>query len=169
MSPFRVLALTAIAILLVDCSDSNSPEIPSFDPVLLTQDPEPVVFTDLPPDSLHYAPWSLIEASIEGDILNLHVGFSGCQPDHPWTFHISGGFMESWPVQVNGVLVHELYEDCEAYFETWLHFNLLPLKIEYIRIYGQDELIILNVIDFQGEVHPLEYRIDTLTAVPDRH
>ena len=119
---------------------------------------EPVVFTDLPPDSLHQAPWQFIEARIEEDCLAFHVAFSGCQPEHAWTFYISGGFMESNPVQVRGVLVHELEEDCDAAFDIILHFSLSPLRIRYEQAYGSGTLQI-NLLDFQGQVHQIEYYV----------
>ncbi len=119
---------------------------------------EPVVFTDLPPDSLHDAHWQFIAARIEEDCLALRVAFSGCQPEHPWTCYISGGFMESNPVQVRAVLVHELEEDCDAAFTTNEHFDLSPLRIRYEQAYGSGTLLI-NLVDFQGQVHPIEYYV----------
>ena len=126
----------------------------------------PVVFTDSLPSELHFAPWNLIAAGIEEDRLSLRVGFSGCQPEHPWTFYISGGFMESWPVQVKGVLVHEREEDCDAYFEKALHFDLRPLKEAYIAAYGPDGRLLLNLIDYQNAMHQLEYWIAGPDSTP---
>ncbi len=127
----------------------------------------PVRFTDLPPDSLHFAPWQLLSAEVHGDRIGLELGFSGCQPDHPFSLWISGGFMESEPVQVNAVLVHELEEDCDAWWHVERGFGLMPLREAYIEAYGEPGLLIMNLIDFQGESHPLEYRIgegDSLTT-----
>ena len=68
----------------------------------------PVILTDVPMDSLVGAPYHLLGLELEGNILHLAVGFSGCQPEHPFTLYMPGGFMESLPVQANLVLVHEL-------------------------------------------------------------
>jgi hypothetical protein len=119
---------------------------------------EPVVFTEASPESLHLAPWTLIEARIEEDGLGLQVGFSGCQPEHPWTLYICGGFMESNPVQVRAVLVHELEEDCDAAFTRVLPFSLHPLRMAYEMAYGSGTLLI-QLVDFQGQVHTIEYAI----------
>ena len=121
--------------------------------------PPLIQFTDLPPDSLHYELWKLIEASILQDhILRLEVGFSGCQPEHPFSLWMTGGFMESMPVQVNLVPVHELAEDCDAYFTGVKDFNLWPLRENFLRAYGPGVLL-LNVIDFNGEAHQIEWGI----------
>lgn len=126
----------------------------------------PVRFTDLPPDSLHYAHWQLLGLGIEADRMDFHLGYSGCQPDHPFSLWISGGFMESWPVQVNAVLVHELDEECDAWFEGERHFDLMPLKEAYLEAYGEPAVLIVNLIDFQGAVHPVEYLIEDSDSLP---
>jgi len=129
----------------------------------------PVRFTDLPPDSLHFAPWTLIEAGIHGDRMDLHLGFSGCQPEQPFTLWISGGFMESWPVQVNAVLVHDVDEDCDAWWQDEIAYDLTPLRNAYLEGYGEPGLLLVNLIDFQGAAHQLEYAIgmwDSIQAGP---
>lgn len=170
MSRFRLLGFVLLFLVLAVASCSmESPPAVDDDPIhtLSTHSENPpVVFTELPAEDLHFAPWNLIAASIEGDRLDLHVGFSGCQPDHPWTFYISGGFMESWPIQVNGVLVHEVEESGLAYFETTLSFDLLPLKAAYLESYGPGDVLILNLIDFENATHPIEYPIDVMTGIP---
>jgi hypothetical protein len=121
--------------------------------------PPPVQFTDLPADSLHYEMWSLEDVELEHHvILELEVGFSGCQPHHPFTLWASGGFMESDPVQMNLVLTHDLAEDCDAAFETDLAFSLWPLRERFLEAYGPGVLQ-LNLIDFEGEVHEIEWGI----------
>jgi len=127
----------------------------AFDP---TQ-PPPILFTDLPPDSLHFGHWMLIGAEIEGQHhLRMHVGFSGCQPDHPFTLWASGGFMESEPPQINVVLVHDVEEECDAWFEDELVFDLMPLWHEYMRAYGPGVLM-LNLIGFDGTMEQVEFGI----------
>ena len=121
--------------------------------------PPPIQFTDLPADSLHYELWNLIEASILQDhFLHLEVGFSGCQPEHPFSLWMTGGFMESMPAQVNLVPVHELAEDCDMYFTGVRVFNLMPLRERFLEAYGPGVLL-LNVIDFNGDAHQVEWGI----------
>lgn len=120
-----------------------------------SHDPPPIVFTDAPPDSLHMAPWTLIDASVEGRrTLRLHVGYSGCEPDHPWTLFAHAGYLESMPLQSNIVLRHELDEDCDAAFDTDLLFDLTPLWEDFLATFGPGELI-MNLIGYDGTVTPI--------------
>ena len=68
-------------------------------------------------------------------LLQLEVGYSGCQPEHPFSLWMSGGFMESMPVQANIVPVHELAEDCDAAFTGARVFNLWPLRERFLEAY----------------------------------
>jgi hypothetical protein len=121
--------------------------------------PPPIRFTDLPPDSLHFELWNLIGAEIaDHHLLQLEVGYSGCQPEHPFSLWMSGGFMESMPVQANIVPVHELAEDCDAAFTGARVFNLWPLRERFLEAYGPGVLL-LNIIDFDGEATQLEWPI----------
>jgi len=121
--------------------------------------PPPIQFTDTPLDSLHKVFWELIEAEVvDSHILVCDVAYSGCQPDHRFSLWTDGAFMESLPVQVNLVLVHETDEDCEAIWQQEYPFNLNPLKSRFLDAYGPGVLI-LNLIDFQGERHPIEWGI----------
>jgi len=122
--------------------------------------PPPIRFTDAPPDSLHLEPWSLMRALVTNDdLLGFEVGYSGCQPEHRFSLWMSGGFMESNPVQANIVLVHHTAEDCDAYFENEYLFDLVPLADEFRHAYGPGTLI-LNVYDFEGGMHPIEWEIE---------
>nr|MEE4268453.1 hypothetical protein [Candidatus Krumholzibacteria bacterium] len=120
----------------------------------------PVIqFTEEPADSLHYDIWDLQEAEIQGHwLLELEVGYTGCNPNHPFSLWMTGGFMESNPVQVNLVPVHDLMDDCDAYWSTTRTFNMWPLRERFLDAYGPGVLI-LNVLDFQGEVTRLEWEI----------
>ena len=126
--------------------------------------PPMVQFTDLPPDSLHYEMWNLIDAKIRHrNNLRLEVGYSGCQERHPFSLWASGGFMESDPVQINLVPVHELAEDCDMAFTGRREFGLMPLRERFLEAYGPGVLV-LNVIDFNGATHQVEWRV-----FPDDH
>jgi hypothetical protein len=118
-----------------------------------------IQFTNSPPDSLHYELWDLQGVEIQNDgFLELEVGFSGCQPDHPFSLWMTGEFMESYPVQANLVLRHGLAEDCDAYFTAEKLFNLLPLQERFLEAYGPGVLL-LNVMDFHGEITQVEWEI----------
>jgi hypothetical protein len=117
--------------------------------------PRVVEFSDAPLDSLHHAHWTLQEAWAHMRKLHLRVGFSGCQPDHPFALYAVGGFMESEPPQIDLVLVHELEEDCDAWFQRGLVFDMSPLYERYLDAYGPGELI-MNLHDFEGGVEPFE-------------
>lgn len=121
----------------------------------------PVVFTDAPPESLQLEPWIFSEGGVESDRLDLRVGYSGCQPQHDWTCYITGGFMESKPVQVRAVLAHETHEDCDAAFQETLRFDLRPLRRAYHEAYGTDGLLLIDLVDFGGAVHQIEYWIES--------
>lgn len=111
-----------------------------------------IQFSDEPADSLHFELWDLQGAHIvDGHFLQMEVGFSGCQPDHPFSLYMTGGFMESNPVQVNLVPVHDLAEDCDAYFTDTKVFNLWPLREQFLDYYGPGVLL-LNIVEFDGDV-----------------
>lgn len=114
---------------------------------------EPIVLTDEPADSLHFAPWTLLDLGVrESMVLHLEVGFSGCGPEHPFTLYATGGFMESEPPRMRLVLVHELDEECDAAWTQDLAFGLFPLWDAYLEAYGPGELI-CELVDFEGGVH----------------
>jgi hypothetical protein len=121
--------------------------------------PVPIIgFTDVPPADLHRAPWNLVSAEIARDHLKLRVGFSGCEPVHPFSLWMSGGFMESMPVRVKLVLVHELDEECDAAFEQDLVFSLAPLQERFLSLYGPGRLI-LSLQGLDGSLQELEWDI----------
>ncbi len=118
----------------------------------------PIQFTDLPPSDLHAAPWNLISARLDGNLLRLHVGFSGCSPEHPFRLWMSGGFMESHPVQANIVLVNELDEECDAWFEQHLVFNLQRLGHKFVDAYGPGVLL-MNLVQPDSSAQVIEWGI----------
>ncbi|MCP4574094.1 MAG: hypothetical protein GY838_17170 [bacterium] len=119
----------------------------------------PIRFTDAPVDSLHREPWHMYEIALVENYLGFGVSFSGCQPEHDFSLWMSGGIMESMPPQVNIVLVHETAEECDAAFSGEYLFDLRPLADLVRQAYGPSTLI-LNVYDYRGDVHRLEWVID---------
>ncbi len=118
-----------------------------------------IQFTERPLAGLHFAPWSLLEATVvEHRILAPRVAFSGCEPGLRFSLWTNGDFMESDPVQVDMVLVHDLDEDCGIAFEGGYMFDLEPLIQSYREAYSHGELM-MNLIDFAGERHPIRLEI----------
>ena len=84
-------------------------------------------------------PFTLLEAGINGDTLNLQVGYGGGCRVHQFGLVISSDFMESQPVQTTALLTHDADGDpCEAYILTWLIADLAPLKAEWQTAYQAD-------------------------------
>lgn len=126
----------------------------------------PIRFTETPVDSLHQEPWDLLEVGVtEDDRMGFEVGYSGCNQWHHFGLWMSGGFMESNPVQVDIVLVHYTAEACDAAFTGEYLFDLLPLAEEFRHLYGPGTLL-LNVHDFAGDVQRIEWEIED-EIIPD--
>ena len=103
--------------------------------------------------------YALLSAFFEGRVLTLRVGFSGCEPDHPLFLYMVGGFMESNPVQARLLLSHDSRgEECDAYFERNVFFDLTPVVEEYERGYGASGTVILVFEDWMGETRRFEMR-----------
>lgn len=121
--------------------------------------PPAIRFSDLPADSLHHSHWSLLAAKVvEGRLLHLRVGLSGCQPDQPAALFASGGFREAEPVQMDVVFVNLGEEMCDAWFEVDRIFDLLPLIRAYAAAYGPGVLQ-LDLVRYDGTRLPLELPI----------
>jgi hypothetical protein len=111
-----------------------------------------VVLTDLPPDEIDQDFYHLIWAELEGELFSIHVGYSGCSPDHPFTLYAARGFMESLPVQTWMLLAHDdRGEPCDAYFEKTLFFDLGPIQEAHIEDYGAPGIVRIRFRDFEGD------------------
>lgn len=100
-------------------------------------------FTDRRPEQLHRAGWTLLDAAVDGPRLGLHVGYSGCGPEHAFSLWMSGGFQESMPPRAQVTLVHETMEECAAYFTQRVAFDLQPLFDRYREAYGPGPLVLV--------------------------
>lgn len=82
--------------------------------------------------------FTIINAEITGDCLNLEIGASGCDGS-TWRFSLvdSGAVAESFPEQryLKLQLINE--EDCLAYFTKIVSFDLAP-----VRVRGSNEIIL---------------------------
>jgi hypothetical protein len=94
---------------------------------------------------------------LDDDILSLEVEHGGGCAEHEYYLVAWGGWMESFPVQVNVLLAHEDHDDpCDAIIRRTLRFDLTPLKDEYWPVYGsagpgRNSIILrLTVPDGQG-------------------
>jgi len=126
----------------------TSTPLPVAPPVILLPAPGDSVTTD----SYHY-----LGGSLEGVVLSLRVGYSGCGPDQPFQLFMVGGFMESAPVQARLILSHDdLGQLCDAYFERTLRFDLTPVLNAYHEAYGPGGVVRLRFEDAQGQVHTFD-------------
>ena len=84
---------------------------------------------------------ALVEApSFEGDYLILRVSYSGGCAVHHLDLVAFGGWMESFPVQIQSFLSHDANGDqCEAWITRDMTFDLKPLKQAYQESYGVGE------------------------------
>lgn len=76
----------------------------------------------------------ITSASIDGDVVHLKLGYSGCDEQH-FDLYISSAFMESFPVQTQFVFTPQVEDGCDAAFETSFEYDLIPLKINYQKAY----------------------------------
>jgi len=100
---------------------------------------------------------------LEGSTLSLDVEYGGGCAAHELDLVAWGGWLESFPVQVNVLLAHEAHDDpCDALIYRTLQFNLTPLREDYEASYGVGEpgettiVLRLSVPD-GGEVRAVEY------------
>ncbi|HEY7774170.1 MAG TPA: hypothetical protein VIC26_13380 [Marinagarivorans sp.] len=87
---------------------------------------------------------TLISASIEDDVMTAKVGYSGCG-EQAINFTLATTFAKSNPVQADGYFSKTIDDACQAYFETTVKYDLLPLQVAYKTLYQATEgTIIIN-------------------------
>jgi hypothetical protein len=117
-----------------------------------------VVVTDLDPEQIEQDLYFLEGAELHGDRFRFVVGFSGCQPDHPFTLYVSRHFAESDPVQTWALLAHDdLDELCAAAFSRTLEFDLAPFREAIIDMYGEPVEVLVRFRDYLGNSTPYLY------------
>ncbi|MGD2123861.1 MAG: hypothetical protein PVJ76_19075 [Gemmatimonadota bacterium] len=87
---------------------------------------------DWPQDALQ-----IHEAEIAGDLLRVQVEYSGGCREHEIRAVALGGWMESFPVQVNVYVSHHDPDDpCDSVLQEEVGFQLSPLRWDYESSYG---------------------------------
>ncbi|TXG36553.1 hypothetical protein [Seonamhaeicola maritimus] len=93
--------------------------------------------------------FTFVNAEIEGDCLSIEIGASGCDGS-TWKFELidSGAVAESFPEQRYLKLKFINNEDCLAYFERVISFDLTPIQVQ-----GSNKII----LHLDGLDESLEY------------
>lgn len=95
--------------------------------------------------------FTLGTVSAQGVLLQLEVTYGGGCGVHSFEAMAWGGWMESYPVQVNVILTHDDRDDpCDALVTDTLRFDLMPLRRRYEQDYpgsGPGETIVLRLTD----------------------
>ena len=82
-------------------------------------------------------PYQIAEATVTGDTLLVTVTHGGGCRKHEYGFVVYSGWMESNPVQVRAVILHNANGDnCKALLRNELRFDLAPLRAAYAQSYG---------------------------------
>ena len=109
-----------------------------------------VQITDYPPDSLLADPFTIREATLNGDLLTLDVRFGGGCKIHAFVLYMSPSvFAESFPAQAWLYLYHDANSDlCKALLRRKLTFSIRPIINRYESLYQRRDPIILNILQF---------------------
>jgi hypothetical protein len=82
-------------------------------------------------------PYGLGEVQVDGLILGAGLSYGGGCEQHRMDLVLWGGWMESYPVQINALITHDDGDDpCDAVVTEERTFHLLPLREAYERAYG---------------------------------
>jgi hypothetical protein len=147
----------ACAVLLAaGCDDKSPVELMAADQagrIVVDFDGE---IAGLPRDS-----WQLSNARIDGDTLHLRISHGGGCARHGYGLVAWNGWMESNPVQVGVVLLHESNDDpCDALLSPNLRFDLKPLRDAFVEAYGgPGGTIIINLDNPSGAPTPPAARL----------
>ena len=111
-----------------------------------------VIVTDDPPNSFLNDPYQLDSMSIDGDVVNVSISYSGgCQVHDFELLMTPSAFFESHPRQANLYLRHDDRDDpCDASLSGVLSFDLRPIAHLYELAYGEPDPIIINIHNLSG-------------------
>jgi hypothetical protein len=83
--------------------------------------------------------YEFIDLHVDGDRLDVTVRHGGGCAEHEFALLVNPTFLESYPVQMRGVLAHNAKADpCRALLQKTLQFDLSPLKRAYGAAYQTD-------------------------------
>jgi hypothetical protein len=112
---------------------------------------EPAIqFLEQTPEALESDGFRLLDAKIEGDLLEIQVEYGGgCRVHQLEMVANPAAFMESEPIQSNIYLSHESHNDpCKALVRKKITFSLKPLKEVFLELYPARDSLILNIHGF---------------------
>jgi len=96
-----------------------------------------IVALEADPDAFPNDPLFVDDAQVVGQALEASVSFGGGCASHEIDLVAFGGWLESFPVQVNVFLSHEDNDDpCDAQLSETRSFDLMPLAEAYRSVYG---------------------------------
>ncbi len=132
-----------------------------------------VVISNEHPTAIQRFSFTLDTVMVNGDVMTLHVGYSGGCTEHEFELHMApAGFSETLPLQADLYLRHTGEPDpCDSFPWRDLRFDLRPIQHLYEIEYGQIDCIALNVYDFIDPDRPVTkttviYHPDGTTAQP---
>jgi hypothetical protein len=119
----------------------------------------PIQITDRLPGAIRQDHYQLADLKLDGHVLHTRVGFSGCSPDHPLQLYMSGGFMESHPVQARLVLMHDdRGEMCDAAWSAERAWDLSPIVRLYAQQYrSRTGTVVLRLTTPNGDQHEVRF------------
>ena len=79
--------------------------------------------------------YSILESSIEDDILTILFEVSGGCGSHDFTFYADNVFLESFPVQLNAAVGYQANDSCDSIIQVEESFDLSPIQETYMRNY----------------------------------
>ncbi len=149
------------AVVALGCG--SDPVRPEADSVLAGALPV-IVDWESRPEDWPQDPLTLRESSLDGPILSLEVEYGGgCEP-HDHDLVAWGGWLESFPVQVNVLLTHDAHADpCDALLRRTLPFDLTRLREDYLASYGDGgpapaTIVLRLTVPDGADVRRIEYK-----------
>lgn len=90
---------------------------------------------------------TIIDASIEGNVLTVEFGASGCSGDSwVWRLYDANEILESYPVQRNLKFSLENSELCQAYFTREVSFDISALRL------NEYDTVLLNLRNYDDQL-----------------
>ncbi|WP_188458398.1 hypothetical protein [Psychroflexus planctonicus] len=127
-----ILLFAFLGMLLISCSNDDQPNPPTANEC----DDVAEILEEADFSSIETSNYTIIDAQINDDCLEIRFGASGCDPE-PWEVYLysTDAFYAVFPLQraVKMELINN--QDCAASFEVDISFDLTAFQIE-----GQNEI-----------------------------